>query len=41
MRRRGYEFVTIEQMWKDMWTSTPHAARYERGGFPSPFFGGS
>lgn len=41
MRRQGYEFVTIEQMWKDMWTSIPQTARYEREGFPSPFFGGS
>lgn len=41
MRRQGYEFVTIEEMWKDMQRSVLQTARYERDGLPSPFFGGS
>jgi hypothetical protein len=41
MRRRGYEFVTVEEMWKDMQRSVMQMASYERGGLPSPFFGGS
>lgn len=40
-RRQGYEFVTIEEMWKDMQRSVLQMASYERGGLPSPFFGGS
>lgn len=41
VRRQGYELVTIEEMWKDMQRSVLQMASYERGGLPSPFFGGS
>ncbi|GIV15948.1 MAG: hypothetical protein KatS3mg022_1383 [Armatimonadota bacterium] len=41
MRRQGYEFVTVEEMWKDMQRSVLQMASYERDGLPLPFFGGS
>lgn len=40
-RKRGYRFVTVEEMWKDMQRSAVQVASYERGGLPLPFFGGS
>lgn len=41
MRKQGYEFVTVEEMWKDMQRSVLQMASYERGGLPSPLLGGS
>jgi peptidoglycan/xylan/chitin deacetylase (PgdA/CDA1 family) len=41
MRRRGYQFVTVEEMWKDMQRSVLQVASHERGGLPSPLLGGS
>ncbi len=41
MRRRGYEFVTIEQMWQDMQRAVIQPASRQADGLPSPRFGGS
>ncbi len=41
MRRRGYEFVTIEEMWRDMQEAVVRRTVHPRGGLPSPFLGGS
>jgi len=41
MRRRGYRFVTVEEMWRDIQQSVLQMASYERRGLPSPLGGGS
>ncbi len=41
MRRQGYEFVTIEEMWQDLRHSILRTASRGHYGLPSPLFGGS